>query len=146
MLLASDSASFALTLTGYQFPDLRGDEWDSNWLLVRTETEVPEGAWTVTEPCLTTGEVEFLATWLDSLADGGVAEPKVWFTEPNLVFRQLGRGSDGVDLEIELGYESRPPGTEQETAQVVSLRIHPAALRDAAADLRAQLVRFPKRS
>ncbi len=106
MLLGRDDTSLELSVVGYQFPETIDDGWDSNWLIVSGRVSHPRGSWTFMDPCLTTFELERLASWLDDVAAGRPA-PKSAFTEPNLMFRYES-GPEPM-IEVDVAYESAPP-------------------------------------
>src|ERR1700738_540527 len=71
---AGDGSSFHLKLVGYQFPEKVNEEWDSNWLIIYIAMNLPQGAWSVTDPFLLTYEVRSLADWFDAIASNWQAE------------------------------------------------------------------------
>ena len=69
MLLAGAGGNeLELAIVGYQFPEVRTDPWDSNWLLVSVRVVTAEGSWDVVDPCLTTWEAKHLVRWLVNAA------------------------------------------------------------------------------
>jgi len=100
---------FELTLVRYQFPNSSTDEYDANWLIIRTRAAVAGREWTSDDPAMLTWEVEELANWIESLGNNHGVEPQLEFIEPNLSFRVQDRSPERVRLKVLLGLESRPP-------------------------------------
>ena len=87
ILRGRDLSEFELRVVGYQFPDIVGDEWDANWLVVEIRVApVDERPWRSIDPSLLTWEVERLSNWLEALASGRAVEEGEDFVEPNLRF------------------------------------------------------------
>ncbi|NIR48477.1 hypothetical protein GWO43_08660, partial [candidate division KSB1 bacterium] len=101
-LESSDGSSFKLTIVGYEFPELAEAEYDSNWLQVQVDVELPNGrSWSVTHPCLLTYEVAELADWLDSIQTRTYNKTEQDFIEPNLSF-QIVNEALRVSFELEM--------------------------------------------
>ncbi|WP_041231826.1 WapI family immunity protein [Deinococcus peraridilitoris] len=58
MQFEAGRVSFQLDLVGYQFPHLTSQEWDSDWLRVRVRLQHAARVWKLTDPALTTFEVQ----------------------------------------------------------------------------------------
>ncbi len=119
-----------LAVLGYQFPDITGDYWDSNWLYIYGRATIDGGKWSFRDSCLTTFELRSLERWFEALArraeDGEVdrssrrglrwlrraggkhPEQETWFTEPNLRFAWID-DEDGVTIRVGFALESAPP-------------------------------------
>src|SRR5262245_34471757 len=69
-LRAGQNITLELDAAGYQFPDIRDSDLDSNWLIVHGKIEHPLGSWSFSYPCLTTAEVERLTGWFEAIAQG----------------------------------------------------------------------------
>jgi hypothetical protein len=54
LLARKSGGRFELAILGYQFPAIVDDEWDSNWLNIRIHVQMEPGAWSATDPSLTT--------------------------------------------------------------------------------------------
>lgn len=142
---------FRLELLGYQYPDAVGEPYDANWLQVRVDAAGPQGAWSVTDPCLLTSEAEHLAQWLETVGSGEAAAPGISFLEPGLLFR-LVKGKDGGRcLRIHFGSlvhpgwapEAPPPGANPDLWLDFSLA--EIDLEAAARSLKEQLKKYPRR-
>jgi hypothetical protein len=148
-LTGTNGQRFELELAGYQFPELATAEYDSNWLIVRVDVDHPRGRWSASNACLLTYEVAELASWLESVARGRPTHDEVSFLEPNLLLRLVETGL-GTVLRIYFELELRPPWAASELAGeedlYVEFSLAPHDLLEAAADLRAQLVRYPQRT
>lgn len=136
-------SSLELTIRQYQFPDIEGDEWDSNWLVVEGSVDINGTKWTFREPCLTNFETEQLANWLEEVSIGEPSKSYCFFTEPNLEFRYQKNRQLRICLALESGQPGRYPLTRwNERSFLVRAD---AELVTAARQLRQQLVRFPLR-
>jgi hypothetical protein len=150
VLLAGENGDrLEVTVVGYEFPAIEGDEYDSNWLNIRISATNDRGSWTATHPSLTTGDVATLADWLQAIADEKDVNAKLGFLEPNLSFELVDR-NDRVRLRAWFELESRPRWAHSAIAGerdlCVDLVLRRDDLRAAAASLRAQLRRFPPRA
>ncbi|MBI2832157.1 MAG: hypothetical protein HYX79_07870 [Chloroflexi bacterium] len=84
----SDGSLFEMKVVGYEFPEIQTEEYDSNWLRIRTHiVHLARGEWNSIDASLLTWEVEELADWFDAIAKGHRVESVQSFTEPNLSFR-----------------------------------------------------------
>jgi hypothetical protein len=57
---------FELGIAAYQFPELEGEPYDSNWVIIAGQAQVNGRAWKFKDPCLLAGEVSDSADWLDA--------------------------------------------------------------------------------
>lgn len=145
-LVGRDGTSLELSVGGYQFPEIADDRWDSNWLMVSGRIRHPHGSWTFTDACLTTFELERLASWLDDVAVGRPDPDSGDFTEPNLHFYY--RQEPEPTIEVRLAYESAPPWLVGEPPLEGVTIEFPVAMNDprgAAAEVRSFIHRFPVR-
>jgi hypothetical protein len=142
---------FHLKLLGYKYPDAEGEPYDANWLQVRVDAVGPQGAWSVTDPCLLTYEATRLADWLMAVGTGATAAPAISFLEPGLLFRQVEREGGEKFLRIHFGSLVHPGWASEPPAAGVNpdlwldfplLEIDPAA---AGTSLKKQLERYPRR-
>ena len=137
-----------LTLTGYEFPAIEDDRWDSNWLHIRIAATSDRGSWTASHPSLLTSEAASLADWLDAIAESRDMGPELEFTEPNLAF-ELVAGADRVRLRAWFELELRPGWASWEEVPqrdlCVDLDVARSDLRAAAEAIRAQLAALPPR-
>ena len=142
MTLEGPNGSLQLKLDQYQFPSIKDDEWDANWLIVSGTASLNGRTWKFEDPCLTNFEAAGLADWLDDVALGKTTKD-IGFVEPNLQFDLQEKAS----LRISFALESAPPWAEQEDEWdehgfEVSVS---SELSDAADALRQQLLQFPIR-
>lgn len=145
-LVGRDETALELSVDGYQFPDIADDCWDSNWLMVSGRVRHPHGSWTFTDPCLTTFELEQLASWLDDVAAGRPNPDLGYFTEPNLCFCY--RQDPEPTIEVRIAYESAPPWLVGEPRMGGAALEFPLVMNDprvAAAEIRSFISRFPVR-
>jgi hypothetical protein len=150
ILRGRDLSEFELRVVGYQFPDIEGDEFDANWLVIEGRVApADERAWEFRDPALLTREVEGLCNWLEELALGQAVEEGEDFLEPNVRFEVAERDEDTITIRIYFELESRPPWFFADAAGMddlwIDLRVDGADLRTAAEDLRRDLARFPLR-
>jgi hypothetical protein len=145
-LAGREGNELELSLVGYQHPEEAVDPWDSNGLLVAVRVVSPHGTWHVVDPCLTTWEAARLASWLGSVAAGpdGAGRRLV---EPNLSVVASPAG-ERLGLRVCFELETRPPWAPtvaggRDLCVDLDVARHEAVA--AAADLRADLARFPRR-
>jgi hypothetical protein len=142
---------FHLELLGYKYPDAEGEPYDANWLLVRVDAVGPQGAWSVTDPCLLTYEATRLADWFTALANGERAAPALSFLEPGLLFRQIEREGAEKFLRIHFGslvhpaWESDAPAAGVNPDLWLDFPLAEINLTAAASSLRTQLQQYPRR-
>ncbi len=108
MEIRAGGSIFALEILGYQYPDAVGEPYDANWLQVRVDASGPQGAWSVTDPCLLVSEAVRLAEWLAAVGSGAEASPALSFLEPGLLFRQVLREGDERFLRVHFGSLVQP--------------------------------------
>lgn len=148
MELTIDNSSFTMSLVGYQFPELEGEEDDSNWLNVKIEVSNQRGKWSAIDPALLTYEVEWLIDWLRALSAGNYVERESGFFEPCLSFHLSPAEGDPDELVIELSHGFAPPWTTKgsgEQHQIV-FPLTSIDLTGAAQSLENQLRRYPQRA
>jgi hypothetical protein len=142
---------FRMQLLGYMYPDAEGEPYDANWLLVRVDIAGPQGAWSVTDPCLLTHEVTRLADWLEMISKGGKSPPAISFLEPALLFRLVEREGAEKFLRIHFGSLVHPDWSgEVHTAREnpdlwLDFPMEEADIELAVQELRAQSEKFPRR-
>jgi hypothetical protein len=108
MKLSSETATFILTIRGYQHPDAAGEPYDANWLSIHVKASGPDparpgrvSAWTGTDSCLLTYEARRLADWFEAVGSGldrkgRLPSPAISFLEPVLLFRIVEVNQQGV--------------------------------------------------
>jgi len=146
-LTGEEGVAFELTVESYEFPEIEDEPWDSNWLLVRGRIKHPRGSWSFFEPCLTTWEIELIARWLERLVTGEVSRSALDFNEPNLRF--LFAVQPVFAVEVRFAYECAPPWIDPEIPTMEGVGVlFPLSfndLKEAARNLRQNLLRFPPR-
>jgi hypothetical protein len=155
MRLAGPGGSYLeLHVVGYQFPGRTphpGDfDWDANWLIVDGRASDGERSWNFRDPCLLTIEGQELVVWLDAVAADRPGLDATNFTEPNLEFRRMSAPSEPPVVRVTLRLEARPPwatGVAEEDWDSTWLEFGAQHddLRAAAAELRSELARYPRR-
>jgi hypothetical protein len=131
--IVAGTTQLALTILGYQFPEIEHDRWDSNWLMIRLDVRAADDAWTMTDPGLVTFEVEALVTWLRAVADAnGEVATTLTFVEPLLRFEAVPARRQ---LLVDAGYGRLR----------LELPVDAAVLRSWSVQLEHQLQRFPRR-
>ena len=138
-----------LAIVGYESPDVEGEQYDANWLVIRIDVRDGETAWSAEDPALLTWEVERLARWLGRLARGRVDHPWCGFVEPNLEVRADPLPDGRVGLRVYFELELRPPhrqgGVVGRRDVYLDFALTPDQLRAAAHQLTDDLRRFPLR-
>lgn len=138
------TGSLRIGIESYQFPEIADDDWDSNWLIITGEAVLDDKPWSFRDPCLTTFEMERLASWLDEVASGKAEKAFCGFTEPNLDFERV---SDAT-VRISFSYEALPPWSkcDGDLGEIGFNIPIDDRLGAAANSLRALLTRFPIRA
>jgi hypothetical protein len=115
--------------------------------MVRGTVEDPLGKWTFRDPCLTTFEVEQLAGWFESVAEGEADGDSGYFTEPNRRFEFISIPTPAAL--VTFAHESGPPWMAKSEKRLEGVAIgFPTSLnepRESARSLRAMLARYPIR-
>ncbi|MSQ13258.1 MAG: hypothetical protein EXR47_03785 [Dehalococcoidia bacterium] len=137
-------------MVSYQFPELKNERYDSDWLRIRFRVVHPRGEWTGIASSLFTWEVTGLSEWFDTIANGDAIEPEIGFIEPNLLFRLVDDVSGGKCLRVYFEIEWRPPWARSHTFPdwplLVEFPLQEIDLRTAAAVLREDLKSYPQRA
>jgi len=145
-LVGRNGTVLELSASGYQFPEITDDYWDSNWLMVSGKVQHPNGSWKFIDPCLTAFELEQLASWFDDVPAGNADPDLGHFTEPNLQFSCI-LGPEPF-IEVRIAHESAPPWLVGD-ARMEGVRLEfPVAMNDVratATELRDLVSRFPVR-
>jgi len=93
-----------LKITGYQFPEILDDDWDSNWLMVYINVKSTKKNWNTTDPAITTFELRSLIKWFKSISENKIVKYKEMnFTEPNISFILL-NGFDSDKSRIKINF------------------------------------------
>ena len=147
-LVSAEGHSLELRVLGYLYPREARAEYDSNWLNIEARVAHPRGNWSFQDPCLLTYEVAHLADWLEAVACGRSTDAEASFTEPNLRFEHVPSLANGLRVYFEL--ESRPPWASSRVVDeadcFIEFPVSELDLRRAAASLREQTKRYPKRA
>ena len=142
---------FSLSVSGYQFPAMATEPYDSNWLNIAGRVEHPLGGWTFHDACLLTYELEHLCNWLEAVAvDPRSRHEPATFLEPNLEFHIV-QGQDRGILRVHLRLECcSPPWLADHDDRVdgvdLEFPIESHDLGAAARNLRSLLSRVPQRA
>lgn len=141
-LVGSDGISLVFGVVGYEFPDLVGVPYDSNWLIIAGRAEKDGIGWKFNHPCLLTNEVSSLADWLEARSQDPTKDSEISFIEPNLGFKWFGGA-----LRVTLAVEFRPPWAPWDEVEGFYLQFSPTSedLALAALSLRDDLRKFPIR-
>ncbi|MEX1171849.1 MAG: hypothetical protein WEG56_04460 [Chloroflexota bacterium] len=126
-----------------------GFDHDANWLMVQGHASDGEREWDFRAPCMLTTEAAELAEWLEEAARGSQDLGPTDFTEPNLEFRRTSAPPDPPVVRVTFRLEARPPWapdiTQDEWDGVwLEFETSPDDLRNAAAQLRAALDKYPR--
>jgi hypothetical protein len=145
-----DGSSVELRILGYEFPDVKAEEYDSNWLLIEIDVTHPKGHWVSRDPCLLTYEVARLADWLADISRGKDVNAIQRFIEPNLEFRLISPNPAQRFLRIYFELECRPdwaPGKQGLMRDLwLDFRVSELNLKEAIKSLRQQLAEYPQRA
>lgn len=153
MRLTNSDCALELTIVGYQFPAIRDDVSDSNWLQVRLNVQHPRGNWRRMEPCLTTSDLSALISWFEAIQRMSEIESPLEFMEPNLSFAFI-HDNDAPAIRVFFELECRPPWApaldddveDDEGTVYIDFAVDDVQISANIAALQAQLVRTPYRS
>lgn len=112
VLHGRNGEEFSLRIIDYEFPDIKNDEWDSNWLLIETKVTLDGESWLMTDPCLLTWEVMWLANWLEAISHEDLAIEEVGFLEPNLYCKLVEYNDKRVVIRVFFELENKPKWVE----------------------------------
>lgn len=137
---------FEMLVEGYQFPSIKHEQYDADWLNILVKVKHPRGIWSKSSPCMLTWELANLAKWLENIADNSLFNSEIDFMEPELSFKWFGEGKN--ILRIYLHYSLRPSwspyyGKNEENELFVDFTLMPDDLRKAAASLHSKVKQFP---
>lgn len=116
--------SFALRVTGYQFPEEANPQSGvSNWLDIAIEAQSGGESWQAESSALLVDEMVVLAAWLKAILAGPV-KADASFLEPNLRFADGQATTDGHRVVVHLSLEFKSPlaraaGSDTELVLVV---------------------------
>lgn len=157
----ADSDRFVrLEPVAYEFPDLVGVEYDSDWLIIRGRARSDAEEWTFQDASLLVAEAQAFGSWIRDAAQGSAPvivaddEGRTWPTteaiEPNLGLGVVRYDADAVTVRVFLRLESAPPssrrGAEPDMQSFIDLTTPRSSLERAADEWHRALVKFPKRS
>jgi hypothetical protein len=168
MILQDGDAKVELNIIGYMFPYLEDKRWDSDWLIIQLNLDLPIGNWGRSDSCITTFEVARLIGWLEEVYKkfevfedwySGRLEAQINFTEPSLEFEVHSnhsgyRRDPNVYLRVYLAVEFLPPFKDQMRPYLnpedvdnvyLDFSITPAQILEIIESLRSQLEQFPVR-
>ena len=148
LLEGADGSRLALRVVGYQFQSTKGSI-DDDWLVIEGSVVSASASWSFRDPCLTVGELEQLASWLEQLRDGHLDKPSTLsFIEPNLEFQVAATSPALVRVFFKL--EARPTRSNLDEDRMandvwIDVDASPAALAPTIGLVRGALRRFPHR-
>lgn len=136
-----------LKILGYESPEKINDYWDDNWLNIYLNVKSQIGDWEVTDPSLTTWEVQEIIDWFKTLADDQIPKSRLLgFTEPNLSFTLLDNNNKLTrSFLISFHLESRPGFAADDKECYINFVANNQELREIADDLQAELNKYPER-
>ena len=144
-LTGTNGRSFDLSVTGYQFPDVTDDDYDSNWLCVTIKLEGFGKAWTADSPSLMTWELRTLADWFKQILIGTESHNEIRFIEPNLIFQLIYEKAGIFLIRTTLSLESKPDWYDESSFFTFDLDVDKNQIQNSINSLEYQLVRFPGR-
>lgn len=171
MKLTGPGTAFELRITGYKFPEIRGNRYDSNWLMIEGQATHATGTWVFRHSGLLTFEMKELIDWLEGCAHNTVSDTIQTFLDPAIRFLLISRrdvpqiyGGPGMSGHLVVpvntpGYHHVlrvyldtvalppwiPPEYTNERSFYCDFPVNETILLDAARCLRNQLAIFPQR-
>lgn len=144
MKLTGASTAFELRIVGYEFPEIIGEKYDSNWLLIEGHVTHAAGSWVFCHPCMLTFDVVELADWLEQCAKNKLSDMVLHFLEPNIWFSLVNCNTLRVCFDAEALPSWIPLEYTSEQDFYCDFPVNEIILIEAARQLRDQLARFPQ--
>lgn len=122
--LIGPNESLEFSVLGYQYPFESGDSWDDSWLNVQVKWTHGGKETILSDPCLTTVELQGLTDWMAAIANGQAVAGEFSFLEPCLRFQFNPVMANSSELKVGFGAEwsSIPERTfALDTARLVDL-------------------------
>ena len=150
-LATSDGRSFSLYVERYEFPDEElgptednpADEFETGrFLIISVSFSNADGSWDATGPNLTTTEMECLADWFDSIANGNPSGTGICFIERDL---ELTINENVTVLSVHLFRDFLPAWNKTDQSVSIDFPLDQIDLVSATKSLRSQLIAFPGR-
>ncbi len=137
--------SVEIKLIDYEFPNIKNNRWDSNWLIIYLNVKSENGNWDAKDPALLTFEVKDLIDWLKDVCDD--KNPKEWlfFTEPNLSFKIIKNTIDIKTIRVNFDLEFLPENAEDDKDYFVDCDLNKNELEIVIEELEKELKSFPER-
>jgi hypothetical protein len=162
LITDSRSSNFVeLVPTRYQFPEVVGDEYDDNWLMIRGHVRLGDDEWSFEEPSLLVEDAGEIGLWLRRVSAGkgqvslpdeaGKVSPQLFFLEPNLAMALVARDRTNVTLRLFFSHESGIPDlvplmVKSRTDAVLDLVVTREDVQRAAHTWSEALLSFPERT
>lgn len=144
-MFTENENSFALSIVGYQFPDAASEPYDSNWLIIHLNVSDSQGSWEVTDPCLLTYEVGYLANWFDKINSLFFQEMECDYLEPVISFHVVEHKQHKY-LRLCFTLEALPPWAQSQNEYFIEFTLARLDLKSASQNLRKQLEMYPQRA
>ncbi|HUR11705.1 MAG TPA: hypothetical protein VM012_10075 [Flavitalea sp.] len=142
-----DGQKVELTIAGYQFPDNKEGELDSNRLQIAMKISGHRWNWETVDCCLTTFEVKDLIKWFRNLSGNkGLQYTNMFFEESNLAFELIGSNTTVKTIQIRFGAAGRPVSMNEEGDYFINFNFTNEELANLADELKTEYLRFPERS
>jgi len=145
----SNGNAFRFSILGYQYPEKKFEDYDSNWLIIEVDVTYSQKRWNARDACLLTYEVARLAQWFESIAGGISVESIQKFIEPNLEFHLVDISSEQY-LRIFFEFELRPEWAKWDQKIMkdfwIDFSLSKLDLYQTASSLRRQLADYPQRA
>ncbi|MCP5097847.1 MAG: hypothetical protein GY943_20050 [Chloroflexi bacterium] len=84
-----ESCQFELHILKYEFPHIKSDKYDANWLIIEVFASNRSGNFHGKDPCLFTWEVNRLADWFENISKENEVNHQLSFMEPALKFHLI---------------------------------------------------------
>ena len=146
MLTGKNGDEFSIEISGYQFPMILEDTYDSNWLYIIIDSKVNGKSWTSRDPSLLTWEVASLIQGIEKHLKGKEADSEISFIEPNLSFQISPMINGQVHLMVFFELECRPNWAQEKDEFFAELDCNESELIVFVEKLSEQLSKFPIRA
>lgn len=145
MKIVDNSATFELSILGYEYPYSPNKD-DANWLMVGINiTDQNELSWSAKDNCLRTFELIKLKDWLYSIQNDMSSNSTISFTENELAFRYE---SPGI-FKVVLDFNFHPKGVnynyDDDTEYVICFIVNEKHLISLRKSVNDYIMRFPEK-
>lgn len=141
-----DNQMIKLEISNYEFPHLKGNKYDKNWLIISVNVKSKLGDWKANDSALLTWEMKEIIDWFSKLSTNSTKKTYLAFIEPCLSFFLLNEyDSDLKRIKIKFDYEFKPNSAKKDEEYFIEFEVNKDGLVRIANELQAELDKYPRR-